>query len=369
MEAINMLDLQAEFRHIKDDVRAAIENVLEHQWFVGGPEVQQLEEKLAAMCGCKFAAAISSGTDALLCALMSLGIEAGDEVITTPFTFFATAGCIHRLGATPVFVDIEPDTFNINPKLLESAITAKTKVILPVHLFGQCAEMDVINDIAVRNGNLPVLEDAAQAIGSTYRDRPAGSLATAAAMSFYPTKNLGGFGEGGMIVTDDESLVERCRMTRNHGETSRYHHAFVGGNFRLDTMKCAILLAKLPHLAGFQAARVHNAARYGALLADSPVQTPAIRPHNKSCFHQYSILCDRRDELMAHLKECKVGCGVYYPIPLHMQECFKPLGYEESDFPVSMEVAGRILSLPIHPMLSDKEVEFAAAAIKTFFEG
>ena len=367
MRNVAMLDLQAEYESLQGDVRAAIGRVLDHQRFIGGPEVGELEQRLADLCKRKFAVAVSSGTDALLSAMMSLGIGPDDEVITTPFTFFATAGCIHRTGAKPVFVDIEPDTFNIDPAKIESAITAKTKLIIPVHLFGQCADVDAINQVAARHGNIPILEDAAQAIGATYHGRPACSLGFAAALSFYPTKNLGGFGEGGMVLTDDEAFANRCRMCRNHGETSRYHHEFVGGNFRLDTMKAAILLVKLDRLSQLNAARQRNAARYAELLADAPVQTPVVRDYNTSVFHQYSILADDRDGLMAHLKECGVGSGVYYPVPLHLQECFRQLNYRAGDFPISEAAAGRILSLPIQPMLADEDLRHVADCIRSYY--
>ncbi len=367
MTTVNMLDLKAESGLFQDDVRAAIDRVLEHRRFVGGPEVEQLEQQVAALCGREFAVAVSSGTDALLSSLMTVGVRPGDEVITTPFTFFATAGVIARLGAKPVFVDIEPDTFNIDPQKVGPAVTTKTKAIVAVHLFGQCADMDALLAVADRNGGLPVIEDAAQAIGAAYRDRPAGSLGLAAAFSFYPTKNLGGFGEGGMVLTGDEAFGDRCRLMRNHGQSSGYYHEFVGGNFRLDSMKAGILLVKLAHLAQFQANRQRNAASYDRLLADVPVQTPAVRPHNKHVYHQYSILCDRRNELMAHLKEQGIGSGIYYPVPLHLQPCFADLGYKAGDLPVSESAAERILSLPIHPMLTEADVERCAAAIRRFF--
>ncbi len=367
MTTVNMLDLKAELGLLRDEVRVAIDGVLEHQRFIGGPEVGRLEERIAALCGQRFAVAVSSGTDALLSTMMALGVGPEDEVITTPFTFFATAGAIARLGARPIFVDIEPDTFNIDPGKVEAAISRRTKLIIPVHLFGQCAEMDPILEIAARCGNIPVLEDAAQAIGASYRDRRVGALGTAAAFSFYPTKNLGGFGEGGMIVTGDEALAERCRLTRNHGQSSGYYHDFVGGNFRLDSIKAAILLVKLNYLEQFQTNRQGNAARYNELLADIPVQTPVVRPYNKSVYHQYSILCDRRDALTAHLKERGIGCGIYYPVPLHLQPCFAHLGYKLGDFPIAEETAKRIVSLPVHPMLTDAELQQCTGAVREFF--
>ncbi len=367
MTAVNMLDLKAEFALLRDEVRRAVDEVLEEQRFIGGPQVGRLEERVAALCRQKHAVAVSSGTDALLCGLMALGVGPGDEVITTPFTFFATAGTIVRLGARPVFVDIERDTFNIDPAKIEAAITAKTKAIMPVHLFGQCADMAPIQALAARHGQLPVIEDAAQAIGATYRDRPAGSLGFAATLSFYPTKNLGGFGEGGMILTGDRDFAERCRLLRNHGQSRGYYHDFVGGNFRLDTLKAAILLVKLEHLERFQTNRRTNAALYDELLAGLPVQTPVVRPGNKMVYHQYSILCDGRDELAAHLKAQGIGTGIYYPLPLHVQPCFASLGYKAGILPVSESTARRILSLPVHPMLTPDDIKRCAAAIRGFY--
>ncbi len=364
---IAMLDLKAEYPAVEARIRSAIDEVLNSQQFIGGPQVIELEKRIAALVHAEQGVAVGTGTDAILVALMALGVGPGDEVITAPFTFFATAGCIHRLGAKPVFVDIEADTFNIDPEQIEARITDRTRAIIAVHLFGQCADVDTIAGMA-KAGGIPVLEDAAQAIGAMYKDRPAGSLGRMGCFSFYPTKNLGGFGEGGMITTSDASLAERCRQLRNHGETSRYHHRLVGGNFRLDTMKAAILLAKLEMLESFNARRAANAALYDALLADVPdVQTPVIRAFNRSCYHQYSILCRRRDELKERLAADGIGTGVYYPVPLHLQECFADLGYERGDCPISEETAGRVLSLPVHPALSEEDVVRVADAVRRFY--
>jgi dTDP-4-amino-4,6-dideoxygalactose transaminase len=364
-----MLDLAAEFPLVESRVRAAVDQVLAAQHFIGGPQIAELETRLAALCGCRAAIAVSSGTDALLVALMALNIGRGDEVITTPFTFFATAGAIHRVGARPVFVDIEPDTFNIAPASIAAAVTPRTRAILPVHLFGQCADMDAILEIAERHG-LAVIEDAAQAIGATHRGRSAGAIGTLGCLSFYPTKNLGGFGEGGMVLTHDEALAVRCRQTRNHGETSRYHHQFVGGNFRLDTMKAAILLVKCDLLASFNEKRIANARAYDELLAGlDAVQTPVVRPYNQCTYHQYSILCERRDELKACLMQEGINTGVYYPVPLHLQECFADLAYRRGDLPVSEQTAERILSLPVHPMLTGEDRQRVAAAVRRFYTG
>ncbi|GJM25359.1 MAG: aminotransferase DegT/DnrJ/EryC1/StrS family protein [Phycisphaerae bacterium] len=363
MKPITMLDLKSEFPLVEQGVRTAINEVLESQHFVGGSHVATFEEEIALRTGAKHAIAIGSGTDAILVALMAFGITSGDEVITTPFTFFATAGCIHRTGAKPVFVDINQDTFNLDPEKIKAAITPNTKAIVPVHLFGQCADMDAINDIAAKAG-LKVIEDAAQALGSSYKNKNAGSLGDAACFSFYPTKNLGGFGEGGMVTTSDDALAERIRQLRNHGQTDQYHHQFIGGNFRLNTMQAAILSAKLPHLDSFNTRRRAIACQYSDLLADVPsVQTPRVAANCQSCFHQYSILTDERDKLREHLTAESIGSGIYYPIPLHLQPCFENLGYHQGDFPVSEETAKRILSLPVHPMLDDADVKRVAGCI------
>jgi dTDP-4-amino-4,6-dideoxygalactose transaminase len=364
-----MLDLKAEFPDIEREVRSAINDVLASQAFIGGPQVAEFEGQVAELLGCRHAIAVSSGTDAILLALMTAGIGPGDEVITTPFTFFATAGCIHRLGAQPVFADIEADTFNLDPARIAEAITPRTRAILPVHLFGQCAEMDAILALA-RQHDLVVIEDAAQAIGAKQRERCAGALGNAGCFSFYPTKNLGGFGEGGMITTSDDAFNARCRQLRNHGQTETYWHALVGGNFRLDTMKAAILSVKLRRLARNNEARRAHAARYDAMLADlDGLQTPVVRAHNHMIYHQYSVLCDDRDGLRAALAAEGIGTGIYYPAPLHRQPCFADLGYGGGDFPVSESCARRVLSLPVHPVLSDEEVARVADSIRLFYCG
>ncbi|MEZ6084234.1 MAG: DegT/DnrJ/EryC1/StrS family aminotransferase [Phycisphaerae bacterium] len=363
MKPITMLDLKSEFSLFEDRVRTAIDEVLDSQHFIGGSHVGALEQEFAKQFDVKHAIAIGSGTDAILVALMACEISTGDEVITTPFTFFATAGCVHRTGAKPVFVDIEPDTFNLDPAKIQAAITSKTKAIIPVHLFGQCANMDAINDIA-KSAGLRVIEDAAQAVGATYKNRFAGALGDAGCFSFYPTKNLGGFGEGGMVTTNDDALADRVRQLRNHGQTDQYHHQFIGGNFRLNTMQAAILSAKLPQLESFNTRRRAIAKLYDELLTDAPsVQTPRIAEECESCYHQYSILTDDRDNLRQHLTDASIGSGIYYPIPLHLQPCFQYLDYSEGDFPVSEATAKRILSLPVHPMLDDADVRRVAGCI------
>jgi len=361
-----MLDLESENELFADEVRAAVEAVLDSRQYVNGPAVAEFEAKMAARFGIAHAIGVSSGTDAILCALMAAGIGPGDEVIVPTFTFFATAGCVHRAGATPVFVDIDPRTFNIDPARVAEAVTTKTRAIIPVHLFGQCAEMDEINEIAAR-GDLVVIEDAAQAIGATYKDRPACGLGLAGCLSFYPTKNLGGFGEGGMILTRDEAFAELCRRLRVHGESKRYVHERIGANFRMDTMKAAILLVKLKYLNEFTTRRRNNAAKYDTLLDGAPVERPLVRDYNACVYHQYSILCERRDELAAHLKEHGVGCGVYYPIPLHRQPCFGHLGADPDAFPNTDRVCERVLSLPVHPMLTDDDLSYVAECIHAFY--
>jgi dTDP-4-amino-4,6-dideoxygalactose transaminase len=365
MRSITMLDLRGEYNLFREEIRAAVDSVLESQQFIGGPAIVELEEAIRTRYGIGHAIAISSGTDALLCTLMALGIGRDDEVIVPSFTFFATAGTVWRLGAKPVFVDIDPRTFNLDPAKIERAVTSKTRAIIAVHLFGQCADMDAINAVAARHG-LKVIEDAAQAIGATYKGRYAGKLSDVACLSFYPTKNLGGFGEGGMILTDDGELAAVARQLRNHGESQRYHHDRVGGNFRLDTMKAAILLVKLRSLDEFTRRRRHNAARYDQLLSGSAVTTPHVPHGHDPVYHQYSILCDRRDELAAFLRDRGVGTGIYYPVPLHRQRCFASLGYGPGSLSITEQTCSRVLSIPCHPMLSEEDVQYVVSCIHDF---
>lgn len=363
---INMLDLRAEFALFGEQVKCAVHRVLESQQFIGGPDIAELERQVAAKLGIAEAVAVSNGTDALLCALMALGVGAGDEVIVPTFTFFATAGCVHRLGAKPVFVDIDPATFCLDPARVRAALTPRTKGIIPVHLYGQCAAMSDLLTIA-REHRLFVLEDAAQAIGARFNGEVAGGMGELGCLSFYPTKNLGGFGEGGMILTRDTALAARCRQLRNHGQSQQYLHEFVGGNFRLDTLKAAILLVKLPHWEKFTRQRQESAALYDALLKGAPVRTPVVAPGNTHVYHQYTIDCDRRDELMSFLKERDIGTAVYYPVPLHRQPCFAHLKCRTEDFPVAEAASRRVLSLPVHPMLTEEEIRRVAGAIHEFF--
>ncbi|MBD3328369.1 transcriptional regulator [Candidatus Peregrinibacteria bacterium] len=377
---VPLLDLKAQYAAIQDEIAPAVESVLESQYFINGPEVKELEKLVAEYSQSAHAIGVSSGTDALLVSLMALGIgedlpacRAGDacpgcpEVITTPFTFFATAGSIWRVGARPVFVDIEPDTFNIDPAKIEAAVTERTTAIMPVHLFGQVAEMDPIMEIAGKH-DLSVIEDAAQAIGAKYKGRPAGSIGTTGCFSFFPSKNLGGFGDGGMVTTQDDALARRLTMCRGHGGRDKYHNEFVGGNFRLDTLQAAVLIVKLGHLDEWSAARRANAAKYDQLLADCPdVTTPVVRDYNESIYNQYVIRVPRRDELQAHLKEQGVGSNVYYPVSLHQQECFAALGYKGGEFPESEKATQEVLALPVYPELSDEQIEFVARTVNGFY--
>lgn len=362
---VPLLDLKAQYAKIKDEVLAGISEVLESQRCIGGPKVAELEEKIARISDCGFGVGVSSGTDAILNCLMSLDIGPGDEVITTPFTFFSTAGCIARVGAKPVFVDIDSRTFNIDPSLIEPAITERTRAIIPVHLFGQMSDMDPIMEVADKY-DLTVIEDAAQSMTSTYKGRKAGSIGTAGCFSFFPSKNLGGVGDGGLIVTSDQQLTERLRMMRDHGQNPQYYYRHIGGNFRLDPIQAAALLVKLPHLDEWSEARRLNAAYYDERFAGTAVRTPYVRPDCVSVYNQYVVRTPRRDELMAHLQQSNIGCAVYYPVPLHLQECFSYLGHKEGDFPESEKTAREVLALPIYPELTEEMKDYVADTIISF---
>lgn len=362
---VPLLDLKAQYATIKKEVMAAVSEVLESQCCIGGPKVAELEARVAEISDCRFAVGISSGTDAILNCLMCLEIGAGDEVITVPFTFFATAGCIARVGAKPVFVDIDPQTFNINPKLIAKAVTKKTKAIMPVHLFGQMADMDLIMDIAKKHG-LAVIEDAAQSITSTYKGKKAGSIGTAGCFSFFPSKNLGGIGDGGMVVNNDQKLYDRLVMMRNHGQNPKYYHKYVGGNFRLDPIQAAALLVKLPHLDKWSQARRRNAEYYNKKFAGTVVKTPYVSPDCVSIYNQYVMRVPKREELIKELKSKNIGCEIYYPVPLHLQECFKYLGCKKGDFPQAENAAAEVLALPVYPELTDEMKDFVAEAILSF---
>lgn len=365
LTTIPLLDLKAQYASIRDEVEPAIQAVCESQWFIGGPEVTGCEEEVAAACDCAYGVGMSSGTDALLCGMMAMGIGPGDEVVVPSFTFFATAGCVHRLGAKPVFVDSDPATFNVTAASIASALTARTKLIIVVHLFGQCAEMGPIMDLA-RTRNVPVMEDAAQAVGATVDAAKACSLGRLGALSFFPSKNLGAFGDGGMILTNDAKLADCCRMLRNHGASPKYYHKIVGGNFRLDALQAAVVRVKLRHLEAWSRKRAANAARYDELFAGTPVKTPHIAGGHVSIFNQYVIRVPRRDELRAHLTAQQIGAEVYYPVPLHLQECFADLGGRPGDLPNCEQAAREVLALPIYPELTPADQQRVAETIVSF---
>jgi dTDP-4-amino-4,6-dideoxygalactose transaminase len=368
---VPLLDLRAQHRTIADAVTSAVRELAESQLFIMGKPVLELEAKVAELSRARFGVGVASGTDALLLPLKALDLKPGDEVITVPFTFFATAGAIHNAGGRPVFVDIEADTYNIDPDAVEAAITPRTRAIMPVHLFGQMAAMERLLPLAQQRG-LPLIEDAAQAIGARRRIegqwRMAGELGAATGYSFFPSKNLGAWGDGGMVVTSDERLAERVRRLRLHGGVQMYHHDEVGTNSRLDALQAAILLAKLPHLEAWSAARRSNAARYTRALAGfSAVRTPVTDPANEHIYNQYVIEADRRDALQAHLKAHGIGTAVYYPLALHLQPCFAHLGYHRGAFPVSESATQHVLALPVYPELSEAQQEFVTQTIRGFY--
>ncbi len=370
--SVPLLDLKAQYASIKEEVLAAVEAVFESQWFILGPNVKECEERIGAYCNCGQGIGVSSGTDALLVSLMAEQIGVGDEVITTPYTFFATAGCIARLGAKPVFVDVKPDTLNIDPAQIESRITDKTKAIIPVHLFGQCADMDPILEVADRH-DLIVIEDGAQAIGSEYKGRRAGSIGDYGCFSFFPSKNLGAGGDGGMVVAGDTDRADRVRILRVHGSKPKYYHSMIGGNFRLDALQAAVINVKLGHLDEWSAGRQANAARYRALIEKAgltdgrTVQLPVEASERRHIYNQFIIRVQRRDELRTFLAEQNVASEIYYPVPLHLQECFASLGHSEGDFPISEAAARETLALPIYPELSDEQAAHVVQSMARFY--
>lgn len=375
---VPLLDLKIHHEPLHKEIMAVLEQTFRSQAFIMGPEVGKLEERIAAYCQAEYGIGVTSGTDALLVALMALGVGPGDEVITTPYSFFATAGAVVRLGANPVFVDIDPITFNIDPAKIAGAVTLKTKSMIPVHLYGQCADMVSIMDVAKRH-NLSVIEDAAQAIGSEYHDgRRACSMGTIGCLSFFPSKNLGCLGDGGMAITNDPDLAERMRVLRIHGSKPKYYHKLIGGNFRLDTIQAAVLNVKLNYLDGWTKRRQENAARYetlfkqGGLVSAGNVRLPEPVYRNSSVKHhhiynQFVIRVERRDALMAHLKEKGIGAEIYYPVPIHLQECFRYLGYREGDFPESERAATETLAIPIYPELTVDQQTEVVEAIAGFY--
>ena len=376
---VPLLDLNAQHQPIRKDLLAAMERVLDKGDFILGAEVKRLEEQVAAYCQTQYGVGVSSGTDALLVAAMALGIGPGDEVITTAFSFFATSAIISRLGAKPVFVDIDPVTYNLDPGKIEKAITEKTRAIIPVHLYGQCADMDPVLALAAKHG-INVIEDAAQAIGAEYRDgRRAGSMGKVGCLSFFPSKNLGAFGDGGMVVTNDEEVADKIRLLRIQGGRPKYFHKVIGGNFRLDTLQASVLNVKLPYLDRWTAMRQQNAIRYEELIrhAELPEKVglclpqPVYRDHKVSHYHiynQFILRVPNRDGLRTFLSEKGIGTEIYYPMPLHLQECYKDLGYREGTLPVAEAACKETVGLPVFPELTQQQQEYVVETIKQFYQ-
>jgi dTDP-4-amino-4,6-dideoxygalactose transaminase len=379
---VPLLDLKLQYQSIKGEIVSALDGVYNDQQFTLGPNVEKIEAEIAAYCGTDHAVGVSSGSDALLLALMAMDIKPGDTVITTPYTFFATVGSICRLGATPLFVDIDPDTYNIDPQELSSRLESlpcsnhkKVKAIIPVHLYGQCADMEPIVQ-AARQTNIKVIEDAAQALGASCtvnnRIKTACAMGDLGCISFFPTKNLGCFGEGGMITTDDEETARKIRSLRVHGQADRYYHKYIGMNARLEALQAAVLLVKLPHLNSWTRKRQENAACYEKLFNEAGLEEqitlPCIKPGNNHVFNQYVIRASRRDDLKIHLEQNGVGCAIYYPLPLHLQECFRFLGYTAGDFPESEKAAAETLALPVFPELSKAQIEYVVEQIGRFYD-
>jgi len=372
---VPLLDLKAQYASIKDEIRTALDEVLDSQLFILGPKVEELEKKIAGYCRAKHAVGVSSGSDALLISLMALGIGAGDEVITSPFTFFSTAGVIARLQAVPVFVDIDPVTYNIAPEKIEAAVTARTKAVIPVHLFGQCADMKPIMGLSSKYG-LIVIEDAAQSLGADYMGRRAGAIGHLGIFSFFPSKNLGGFGDGGMVITNDDELCDKMKALRVHGAKSKYYYQTVGGNFRLDAIQAAVLTVKMKYLDGWSQKRRDNAGSYDRQLSEV-LPAEIVLPkavyrdggdRNYHIYNQFTVRAKQRDGLQRFLKDNGVGTEIYYPLPLHLQECFKGLGYKKGDFPAAEKAAEEALSLPIYPELSPAQKDYVIEKMRDFYQ-
>ena len=371
---VPILDLKTQYNNIKDDIAGSIQSVLQTQHFVLGETVEKFEKTMAEYIKVKYAIGVASGSDALLLALMALNIGPGDEVITTPFSFFATAGSIARLGAKPVFVDIQPDTFNIAPDRIADYLkknSSKVKAILPVHLYGQCADMNEILDVA-KKYNIPVVEDAAQAIGSSYDNRHSGTFGLFGCFSFFPSKNLGAWGDAGLVTTNDDKYGKLVKMLRVHGSEKKYYHQYVGCNSRLDALQAAILSAKSKYLNKWNEARIKNAGRYNSLFQKYAlgkfVTPPATSGNRNHTYHQYTImLSGKRDQLREYLKTNGVGTEIYYPLPLHLQECFSNLGYKKGSLPVSENTALNCISLPIYPELTEEMQNYVVKCIKDFY--
>ncbi len=370
---VPLLDLKPQYEQIRAEVEPALLEICKSQAFILGPKVQECEAAIAKYCGAAYGVGMSSGSDALIVALMAEGIGPGDEVITTPYTFFATVGAISRVGATPVFVDIDPATFNLDASKLAAAVTPKTKALIPVHLYGQMADMDSIMAVAKAH-RLLVIEDAAQAIGSEWKGRRAGSIGDYGCFSFFPSKNLGCFGDGGMLTMQDAAKAKKAVVMRNHGSEPKYYHHLIGGNFRLDALQAAVVTIKLKYLDGWTAARQANAARYGKLFAQTgvvksgQVVLPAAKT-NRHIYNQFVIRAENRDGLLAHLRSREIGSEIYYPVPLHLQDCFRPLGHKAGDFPESERAAKETLALPIYPDLTDEMAAWVVGAVAEFYAG
>jgi dTDP-4-amino-4,6-dideoxygalactose transaminase len=366
---VPLLDLEAQYRPLRDAILAAITRVCDSQRFIMGPEVEALEGELAAQLGVRHAISVSSGTDALLLALMTLGIGRGDEVVTTTYSFFATAGCVSRVGATPVLVDIDPATFNIDPAQAVAAITPRTKAIMPVHLYGLAAELDPLMAAADRAG-IPVIEDAAQAIGATYKSRPLGGIGALGCFSFFPSKNLGAFGDAGLLTTSDDALAKRARLLRTHGMQPKYYHHVVGANFRMDALQAAILRVKAPHLEGWTEGRRRNAARYRTLFhqagLDAAIALPSEPADRLHIYNQFVVRAPDRDALKRHLDEHGIGNEIYYPVPFHLQPCFADLGYARGAFPHAERAAAETLAIPIYGELTDAQQRTVVSTIEQF---
>jgi dTDP-4-amino-4,6-dideoxygalactose transaminase len=369
---VPLLDLPAAYAPLRDELLAAVTRVCDSQRFILGPELRALEEELAAYLDVPHAVGVSSGTDAVLMALMALGVGPGDEVVTTTYSFFATIGAIVRLGASPVLVDIDPGTFNLDPDATVAAIGPRTRAVIPVHLFGQSAELAPVLAAAARAG-AAVVEDAAQAIGARYRDRPVGGWGTIGCFSFFPSKNIGAFGDAGLVTTRDAEVAHRLRLLRGHGMEPRYHHALVGGNFRLDELQAAVLRVKLPHLADWSAARRRNAGRYRSYFAeeglDQVVGLPVEAPDRTHIYNQFVVRVPDRDRLRQHLQARGIGTEIYYPVPFHRQECFAGLGYAAGSFPLAEAAAAETLALPIYAELTVAQQRQVVQDVRSFYRG
>ena len=372
LKTVPLLDLKAQHSSIREEVLAEITRVIDSQKFILGDDVKHLEQEIAPYCGAKYAIGCASGSDALFLALLALDLKPGDEVLTTPYTFFATVGAICRAGAVPVFVDVEPDTFNMDMSQVSAILDSHPKIraIIPIHLFGACADMDPLNELAAARG-ITVIEDAAQSIGSEYKGRRAGSLGDMACFSFFPSKNLGGYGDGGMLTTNNQALAERLTALRVHGTKRKYYHDYIGVNSRLDALQAAVLSVKFKRLDAWTEGRQKNAALYRQHLAGSAafVKLPTEKPYQtRHIYNQFAIVAENRDGLQSYLKEHGVGTEVYYPLPLHLQTCFAHLGHKTGDFPVSERLALESLALPIYPELHASDIEYVSGLIQSFYQ-